>query len=214
MDAPEESPQPWHPAPGVRHAPAAVRNCDPLTDALRPLLPEHGLLLEVASGTGEHAVHFARRFPALTWQPTDADPDALESIAAWSKARPAPNLRPPLALDVREPWLVEQADAVLAINLLHISPWPATEALVAGAARVLPAGGPLIVYGPFWCEGVAQAASNLAFDESLRARDPAWGVRRLEAVSAVAEEVGLTFASVTEMPANNLLACWRRAAEV
>ena len=211
MDAPEDAPQPWHPAPGVRHAPATARNRDPLTDALTDaLLPASGLVLEVASGTGEHAVHFARRFPELEWQPTDADPDALESIAAWRQARPAPNLRPPLALDVREPWPVERADAVLAVNLLHISPWAATEDLVAGAARVLPAGGPLIVYGPFWREGVEPAASNLAFDESLRARDAGWGVRRLEEVSAAAERVGLTLASVTEMPANNLLVCWRR----
>ena len=210
MDAPEESPQPWHPAPGVRHAPAAARNRDPLTDALRPLLPATGLVLEVASGTGEHAVHFARRFPELEWQPTDADPAALESIAAWSETRPAPNLFGPLRLDVREPWPVERANAVLAINLLHISPWPATEALVVGAARVLPPGGPLIAYGPFWREGVEPAASNLAFHESLRARDPAWGVRRLEEVSAAAEEVGLTLEGVTEMPANNLLVCWRR----
>ena len=195
---------------GARHAPATQRNRDPLVDALRPLLPASGLLLEVASGTGEHAVHFARRLPHLEWQPTDADPDALESIAAWREARPAPNLRAPLLLDVCEPWPVERADAVLAVNLLHICAWAATEALLTGAARVLPQCGPLIVYGPFWREGVEPAASNLAFDENLRARDPAWGVRRLEAVSASAERVGLILAHVTEMPANNLLACWRR----
>lgn len=195
---------------GARHAPATQRNRDPLVDSLRPLLPGNGLVLEVASGTGEHAVHFAQRFADLTWQPTDADPQALESIAAWTEARPAPNLRPPLLLDVTQAWAVERADAVLTVNLLHISPWAATEALVAGAARVLPRGGPLIVYGPFWRAGVEPASSNLAFDESLRARDPACGVRRLEDVTAVAEAAGLTLASVTEMPANNLLVCWRQ----
>ena len=204
------APEPWHPAPGVRHAPATTRNRDPLTDALRPLLPRTGLVLEVASGTGEHAVHFARRFPELEWQPTDAHPDALESIAAWAAARRAPNLRAALHLDVREVWPVARADAVLAVNLLHISPWSATEALVAGAARVLPPGGPLIVYGPFRQAGVPPAPSNLAFDETLRGRDPDWGVRRLEDVTAVADAAGLALASVTEMPANNLLVCWRR----
>ena len=196
---------------GARHAPATARNRDPLVDALRPLLPRRGLVLEVASGTGEHAVHFARRFPDLEWQPTDADPAALASIAAWAEARPAPHLRPPLLLDVRERWPVERADAVLAINLLHIAPWAATEALVAGAGRVLPGGGPLIVYGPFWREGVEPAPSNLAFDESLRMRDGAWGVRSLQAVTAVAERAGLRLAGVTEMPANNLLVSWRMA---
>lgn len=197
---------------GARHAPATQRNRDPLVDALRPVLPVSGIVIEVASGTGEHAVHFARRFPDLEWQPTDADPQALESIAAWREARPAANLRTPLRLDVREPWPVDRADAVLAVNLLHISPWAATEALVAGAARVLPSGGPLIVYGPFWRAGVEPAASNLAFDESLTTRDSAWGVRSLEAVTQVAQRVGLRLVSVTEMPANNLLAAWRMAA--
>ena len=159
---------------GARHAPATARNRDPLVDALRPLLPRRGLVLEVASGTGEHAVHFARRFPDLEWQPTDADPAALASIAAWAEARPAPHLRPPLLLDVRERWPVERADAVLAINLLHIAPWAATEALVAGAGRVLPGGGPLIVYGPFWREGVEPAPS-----QSRLRRKPADARRRV-----------------------------------
>ena len=195
---------------GARHAPATQRNRDPLVDALRPLLPERGLVLEVASGTGEHAVHFARRFPDLEWRPTDSDPAALESIAAWAEARPAPNLRPPLRLDVREAWPVECADAVLAVNLLHISPWATTEALVAGAARVLPPGAPLLVYGPFWRDEVDPAPSNRAFDETLRARDTAWGVRSLEAVTERADAAGLRLAGVTEMPAHNLLVAWRR----
>ena len=195
---------------GARHAPATARNRDPLVDALRPLLPARGLVLEVASGTGEHAVHFARRFPDLTWQPTDADPKAVASITAWGEARPAPNLLPPLRLDVREPWPIERADAVLAVNLTHISPWSATEALVAGGARTLSLGGPLIVYGPFWRAGVEPAASNLAFDGALRARDPDWGLRRLDAVTRVAMAAGMALADVVEMPANNLLVCWRR----
>lgn len=193
---------------GARHAPATQRNRDPLVDALRPLLPASGLVLEVASGTGEHAVHFARRFPELSWQPTDADPDALESIAAWAEARPAPNLRAPLLLDVREPWPIEGADAVLAVNLLHISPWASTVGLLTGAARVLPPGAPLIVYGPFWRDGVEPVASNLAFDENLRARNVDWGVRRLEAVTEVADRVGFGLAQVAKMPASNLLVCW------
>ncbi len=195
---------------GARRAPATARNRDPLVDALRPLLPAAGLVLEVASGTGEHAVHFARRFPDLAWQPTDADPAALPSIAAWAQARPAPNLRAPLRLDVREAWPGECVDAVLAINLLHISPWEATAALMAGAARALPRGAPLIVYGPFWRAGREPAPSNLAFDEILRARDPGWGVRSLEAVVERARAGGLGLATVTEMPANNLLVTWRR----
>ena len=203
-------PRPWHPAPGVRHAPAAARNRDPLADALRPILPATGCVLEVASGTGEHAVHFARRFPELTWRPSDADEDALASIEAWRAARPSPNLRAAVRLDVRRPWPIGRADAALAVNLLHISPWAATEALVAGAAAVLPPGGPLIVYGPFWQDGVEPAPSNLAFDETLRARDPAWGVRRLADVTTCAQAAGLRLATVTPMPANNLLVAWRR----
>ena len=205
-------PTPWvmPEGEGARHAPAAARNRDPLVDALRLLLPERGLVLEVASGTGEHVVHFARRFPELEWQPTDADEQALDSIAAWSSVQPAPNLRRPLLLDARDPWPIEHADAVLAVNLIHISPWEATEGLMAGAARVLPTDGPLLAYGAFWRRGVEPAPSNLLFHENLQARNPAWGVRRLEDVSETAGRHGLAMASVTEMPANNLLVCWRR----
>lgn len=196
---------------GARHAPHTARNRDPLVDALRPLLPVSGLVVEVASGTGEHVVHFARRFAELDWQPTDADPQAIESIKAWQAARPAPNLRAPLLLDVTQPWPVERADAVLVVNLLHISLWQATEGLMASAGRVLSAGAPLLVYGAFWRSGIEPAPSNLVLDENLRARDPSWGVRRLEAVTELATRAGLTLASVTEMPANNLLVEWRRS---
>ena len=145
---------------------------------LRGLLPERGLVLEVASGSGEHALHFARVFPDLLWQPSDPDPAALRSIEAWRAEAGLANLLAPVALDVRtEGWPVEQADALLAINMVHISPWSATEGLMRGAGRLLPAGAPLYLYGAYRQAGVPTAASNEAFDASLRAANPLWGVR-------------------------------------
>ncbi len=199
-----------------RHAPATQRNRAPILEVLRPLvapLPDGALLLEIASGSGEHAVFFAGALPGLIWQPSDPDPDARASIAAHRAAAGAalPNLRAPLELDVaRRPWPIAAADALLCVNLLHIAPWRCCEALMAGAASVLPAGGPLLLYGPFRRDGRHTAASNAAFDESLRARNPAWGIRDLEAVGETAAAEGLALEQVHALPANNLAVVLRR----
>lgn len=195
-----------------RFAPAVARNRDPLLAAIRPLLPATGLVLEIASGSGEHAIHFAAAMPALTFQPSDPQPEARASIDAWVATAGLANIRPALAIDAAAPgWPVAAADAVLCINMIHISPWAATEGLVRGAAEILPAGAPLILYGPYRRNGAHTAPSNAAFDDDLRARDPAWGVRDLEAVAALAAEHGFGPASILEMPANNLTVVFGRA---
>ena len=148
---------------------------------LRRVLPVRGVVLEIASGTGEHAVHFAAALPGLTWHPTDRDPAALHSIAAWRASTPLPNCSPPIELDVTSPaWPVERADAVLCCNMIHISPWRSTEGLIEGAGRVLSPGGVLFLYGPYKESGRHTAPSNEAFDADLRVRNPEWGVRDLE----------------------------------
>lgn len=209
-----EPPQPFVFEPGAgpqrRVAPHVARNAVPITEVLRGVLPPVGLVLEVASGTGEHALHFARAFPALTFQPTDPDPLALSSIAAWRSEAPD-NLLPPLMLDAAgEDWPVDRADALLCINMVHISPWAATLGLLQGASRVLSAGAPLVLYGAYRRTGVPTAPSNEAFDESLRARNPEWGLRLLEDVVAEAGAVGFSLESVVDMPANNVTVILRR----
>jgi hypothetical protein len=195
-----------------RSAPHVARNAEPIAEVLREVLPERGLVLEVASGSGEHALAFARAFPKLLWQPSDPEPAALRSIEAWRGEAVLFNLLPPVALDARAAeWPVIQADAVLCINMVHISPWAATVGLMRGAARLLEAGAPLYLYGPYRQAGVETAPSNEAFDESLRARDPEWGVRDLEAVAAEAEGRGFRLDGVTPMPANNLSVVFRKA---
>jgi SAM-dependent methyltransferase len=186
-----------------RCAPAAERNAEPILAVLRGVLPERGTVLEIASGTGQHAVHMARALPEITWQPTDADPDALASISAWVADARLPNLRPPLVLDVTGEWPMARADAVVCINMIHISPWSATEALFAGAIRVLPAAGPLVTYGPYRFHGRFRAPSNQAFDADLRGRDPAWGVRDVDDLEREAASHGFTLAETLAMPANN-----------
>ncbi|MET1112327.1 MAG: DUF938 domain-containing protein [Allosphingosinicella sp.] len=194
-----------------RHAPAAERNRAPIAAVLSEMLPASGTVLEVASGTGEHGAWFAALFPALRWQPSDPDPDALASIRAWREEAALANLLEPVRLDAAaEAWPVETADAILCVNMVHISPWAATMGLMRGAGRLLPPGGPLILYGPYRRAGVATAPSNEAFDRSLKSRDPRWGLRDLEAVSAEAEANGLAFERVFEMPANNIMAVFRR----
>jgi SAM-dependent methyltransferase len=194
-----------------RSAPAAERNRDPILEVLRTALPELGLVLEVASGTGEHAVHFARSLPRLRWQPSDPDPDALASIRAWREECGPANLLEPLRLDAAaEEWPVAAADAVLCVNMVHISPWATTAGLMRGAGRLLGAGQPLILYGPYRRAGVPTAPSNEAFDQSLKARNLQWGLRDIEAVAAEAERSGLRLERVHEMPANNLTAVFRR----
>lgn len=192
-----------------RYAPATLRNRDPILAELRRLLPPRGLVLEVASGTGEHVAHFAAALPALDWQPTDLDPDNRASIAAWCDG--LGNVRDPIAMDASASWPVPAADAVLCINMIHIAPWAATEGLMEGAARALPSAAPLILYGPYRRQGVPTAPSNEEFDASLRARDPAWGLRQLEDVAALAAARGFGPAEVTAMPANNLIVVFRRA---
>jgi hypothetical protein len=192
-----------------RHAPAAARNRDALTEALRPLLPARGLLLEIASGSGEHALHLARTFPALTVQPSDPDEGARASIAAWRAAEGPANLLEPLALDAMEEGGFPCADAVLCVNMIHIAPWAACLGLLAKAADSLAPDAPLFLYGPFLRAGVETAPSNLAFDADLRARNPAWGLRALEAVAEAAAPA-FTLERVVEMPANNLTVCLRR----
>jgi len=192
----------------ARHAPATARNRDPILDVLREVLPPSGLVLEVASGTGEHVRHFAEALPHLEWQPSDPDPDARASIATWCED--LPSICAPLALDASSPdWPIGQADAILCINMVHISPWSATEGLFAGAARLLPSGGLLYLYGPYRRSDVPTAPSNEAFDASLKDRNPAWGLREMDDVIALAEQNGLSFERLVEMPANNLSLVFR-----
>lgn len=196
-----------------RHAPSAERNREPLLPVLREVLPAQGTVLEVASGTGQHAVFFARAFPGLVWQPTDLAPENLESIEAWRADEGTPNLRPPLVLDASAAtWPLESADALVCINMVHISPWEATQGLLRGAARVLTPSGPLVLYGAYFIEGRPTAPGNLAFDASLRARNPAWGVRELGAVTAEARTHGLELERVVDMPNNNFTVVFRQRA--
>ena len=194
-----------------RFAPAAVRNRDPILDAIRGHLPAAGLVLEVASGSGEHAIHFAAALPGLAFQPSDPDAAARASIDAWAAASGLPNIRPALAIDAAAPgWPLAAADAVVCINMIHIAPWAAAEGLMRGAAAILPPGAPLILYGPYRRGGAHTAPSNAAFDADLRGRNPAWGVRDLEAVAALAAAQGFGPPTVIEMPANNLTVVFRR----
>lgn len=191
--------------------PATARNRDAILDVLRSVLPASGLVLEVASGSGEHVVHFARAFPDLTFQPSDPEDAALQSIAAWSQDSGLKNIRPPAMLDAASAqWPVNAADAILCINMIHIAPWRASEGLFRGAARLLRAGAPLYLYGPYRRADVVTAPSNEAFDESLRSRNPEWGLRDLEAVAALAQDNGFSGPAITEMPANNLSVVFRR----
>jgi hypothetical protein len=185
-------------------APHVARNADPIAEVLKDVLPARGLVLEVASGTGEHVLHFAREFPKLLWQPSDPEPAALRSIEAWRAESGLFNLLPPVSLDVRAAqWPVAEADAILCINMVHISAWAATQGLMRGAGRLLAPGAPLYLYGAYRQAGVETAPSNEAFDESLKARDPEWGLRNLEEVVAEGQAHGLALESVTPMPANN-----------
>ena len=193
-----------------RSAPAALRNRDPIAEVLSEWLPERGLVLEVASGTGEHVVHFAERFPRLEWQPSDLHPDALGSIRAWREAAGLPNVREPITIDAASPpWPIDRADAVLNINMVHISPWVAALGLIAGAARLLAKRAPLILYGPWLKDDVATAPSNLDFDADLRRRDPAWGLRRVEQFADAAAG-SFELIETRAMPANNLMLLLKR----
>lgn len=194
-------------------APSAQRNRDPILAVLREVLPATGLALEIASGSGEHAVHFAAALPALSFQPSDPNAEARASIDAWARELALQNLLPALSLDASTPgWPLARADAVICINMIHISPWQATQGLISEAARLLPPGGPLYLYGPYRQSDVPLAPSNAAFDESLRGRDPRWGLRELDAVAELARAAGFDGPEVTAMPANNLSVVFRRRA--
>ena len=194
-----------------RSAPHVGRNTGPILEALRKTLPEQGLVLEVASGSGEQSAAFARAFPKLLWQPSDPDPAALASIQAWRDSEALLNLLPPVELDAcLANWPIASAQAIVCINMVHISPWSATEGLMHGANRLLETGAPLYLYGPYRQAGIETAASNEAFDQSLRSRNPDWGLRQLEDVAAVAERHGLVLERTMAMPANNLSVMFRR----
>ncbi len=196
------------------HSPAAERNRGPILAELLQRLPERGVLLEVASGTGQHAAHCAAALPGWTWWPSDPEPRSRESIAAWCAG--LANVQPPVALDVLvEPWpgVPDRLDAVYCANMLHISPWATCAALMHGAATRLRAGGWLLLYGPYLVDGEPVAAGNQAFDADLRQRDPRWGLRRLGDVQANANAVGLVLRERIAMPANNLLLVFERSGE-
>ncbi|MGJ7462569.1 DUF938 domain-containing protein [Halomonas sp. MA07-2] len=194
-------------------SPAAARNRQPILEVLREVLPVSARVLEVASGSGEHALHCAAAMPGWIWQPSDPHSRALASITAWSEAVRLDNLRKPLRLDVTGEWPAERFDAVVAINLLHISPWTASEALMAGAAGCLGPEGVVVLYGPFRREGCHTAASNAAFDADLRRRDPQWGIRDLAEVEEEAQRYAFLLARVVPMPANNLILILRRQSD-
>lgn len=191
---------------GRRSSPAALRNREPIAEVLKDWLPPSGTVLEVASGTGEHAVHFARRFPALQWQPSDQSSEAIRSIEAWRAEAQLSNFLDPIQLNASDPtWPVQSAEAVLCINMTHISPWSATLGLLEGSSRVLGSGAPLIFYGPWFADDVPAAPSNLDFNLQLRSRDSAWGVRKVEDLAAAASARGFKLTDRRAMPANNFM---------
>ena len=193
-----------------RHAPATARNSQPLAEVLARELPASGTVLEIASGSGEHAVFMARRFPALDWQPSDRDAEALASVDAWAAEAAVANLRPAIALDAAQAnWPIAAADAVLCVNMVHISPWSAAVGLFTGAGRILTSGAPLVLYGPFIEPGRETAPSNLAFDQSLKQRNSEWGLRYTADLDALAADHGLRRTARHAMPANNLVLVYR-----
>jgi SAM-dependent methyltransferase len=194
-----------------RYAPATQRNRDPIVAVLRDVLPENGSVLEIASGTGEHIVHFAAYFPQLTWLPSDFDPAGLDSITAWVAESRLPNIAPPILIDSAAPvWPVEQAVAIVCINMVHISPWEATKGLFEGASQLLASGAPLYLYGPYIEADRPTSSSNEAFDASLRAANALWGLRNVDDVADVAKAAGFALESRITMPANNLSLIFRR----
>jgi hypothetical protein len=200
------------PVPPRRSAAATQRNREPILGVLTRVLPAEGLVLEVASGTGEHACFFAGKLPRIVWQPSDVDEGNRASIAAWRDDAALANLRAPIALDAAAgDWPVEGADAIVNINMIHIAPWQVCEGLMRGAARTLSAGAPLYLYGPFRRDGHHTAPSNEAFDRGLQAQDPRWGVCDLDEVVAAARAAGLALGELVEMPSNNLSVIFRRA---
>jgi SAM-dependent methyltransferase len=211
-----DSPQPFlfdGDAEAKRFAPATERNRDAISAVLSEILPQSGTVLEVASGTGEHIVHFAAAFPHLRWQPSDYDEAGLSSIAAWARESGLPNILPPVRIDASAAnWPVLLADAIVCINMVHIAPWVATDGLFAGAARLLANGAPLYLYGPYRETGVSTAESNEAFDSSLKERNCDWGLRQVDDMVSLGTEHGFTLDQRTAMPANNLSLVFRKIA--
>jgi hypothetical protein len=195
-----------------RVAPAAERNKEAIVEILHDVLPAHGLVLEVASGSGQHAVFFARTLPHLSWQPSDADQSARDSIDAYCEEADLTNLRAPMTLDASaSEWPIERAVAVVSINMIHIAPWSACLGLFDGSARILPTGAPLVLYGPFAIDGDFIAPSNVAFDQRLRSENAEWGVRELRDVERAARERGFRLDRVVARPANNQVVVFRRS---
>jgi cyclopropane fatty-acyl-phospholipid synthase-like methyltransferase len=197
-------------------SPSAARNVGPIVAVLKQVLPTNGAVIEIGCGTGEHVVHFAEAMPNLTWLPSDPDSDSRTSTLSWIKFTGLSNVLPPLDIDVcAKAWGIEQAapfDAIVSLNMVHIAPWAASLGLFAGAGRLLRAGGLLVLYGPFMRNGAHNAASNAAFDESLKARNPSWGLRDIVDLEHVAESTGLRLRETIEMPANNMsLVFWKNA---
>ncbi|MDR6380998.1 DUF938 domain-containing protein [Paraburkholderia caribensis] len=194
-----------------QHAPSAERNREPILAVLERVLPATGTVLEIASGTGQHAIHFAAALPGLVWQPSDLDGEARASIAAWTAHSGLTNVRPPLAIDVRDAsWGIEAAAAIVCINMIHISPWASAQGLIGGAGRLLGPGGVLFLYGPYRRGGAHTAPTNAAFDDQLQSRNPAWGVRNMEDVVALAEAAGFDADGPIAMPANNFSLVFRK----
>ena len=191
-------------------APSAERNKQPILEVLARVLPPAGLVLEIGSGTGQHVAHFAKALPNLEFQPSEMDEGRHASITAWIAQEKLANVRAPLAFDVTSPWPVQAADAVVCINVIHISPWEATLGLMRGAGAILPPGGVLVTYGPYKRGGRHTAPSNEAFDASLRSRDPRWGVRDVDDVASVAKAAGLDLSEVVDLPANNFVLWFRK----
>jgi Protein of unknown function (DUF938) len=195
-----------------RYAPATLRNRDVIAEALGRILPDHGTVLEIASGTGEHLAHFAEIFPNIDWQPSDYDEAGLISIDAWSVDAGLPNILSPMRIDAAAAdWPIGRADAILCINMIHISPWQAAIGLMAGAGRILTAGALLYLYGPFRQHGVILAEGNASFDASLKERDSDWGLRYVEDVAALADQAGLRLETIEPMPSNNLSLVFRKS---
>ena len=212
--APSGSDDTPHPEPAIRHrAPAAERNRDAILSVLARVLPQSGMVLEIASGTGQHAVHCAAALPRIVWQPSDPDADARDSITAWRAHAGLANLNAPLDIDVRrDDWGIGKVAAIVCINMIHIAPWEAAEALFRGAGARLDAGGVLYLYGPYRRNGSHTAPSNEAFDQQLRARDPRWGVRDMESVEALGEKSGFALREIFAMPANNFSLVFEKGA--
>ena len=205
-------PQPFVFEAGVevkRYAPATERNRDVIAETLVNVLPAEGVVLEIASGTGEHAVHFAQLFPGITWQPSDPDPIAIASINAWRGDCAVANVRSAMLLDASADWPIAHADAVVCINMAHISPWAATVGLLRNAARLLPQSASLFIYGPFRQRDVPLAEGNATFDAALRQQNPEWGLRYVEDIAKEARDFDLMLDQIIPMPSNNLSLIFR-----